>query len=233
MFKELLDALTTKFEGVNAAVLSRIAHKLEATAKTPEEVKTAVEGVTIQQVIDNEGDRRATDAQKTAVANYEKKHGLKSGKPISDNTDQGGDGDQPTPKPANPKDGSDSVPDYVKQILESNKRLSERLDTMERNRTATSRREQLQSITKTIPDYLQKPYELADVASLSEEDFANLIANVQKQVGEISDNLNAEGVVFGRPTAGGSGLNPKELSKADLEAINHRTGTQEEGAQPF
>lgn len=48
MRKELLDALKAKFEGVSDAVLGRMADKLAKTATTAEQVKTAVEGVTIQ-----------------------------------------------------------------------------------------------------------------------------------------------------------------------------------------
>lgn len=73
MYKELLEALTTKFQGVSETVLSRIAHKHEDTAKTLEDVKTITEGVTIQQIIDGEADRRATEASTTAVKNYKKK----------------------------------------------------------------------------------------------------------------------------------------------------------------
>ena len=45
MKKEILEALTTKFPGVSASILGRIADKLAKTATTAEQVKTAVEGV--------------------------------------------------------------------------------------------------------------------------------------------------------------------------------------------
>ena len=69
MHKIALDALKTRFEGISESVLDRMAKKIAKTATTAEEVKSTVEEVTIQQIIDAEGDRRATDAQKTAVAN--------------------------------------------------------------------------------------------------------------------------------------------------------------------
>ena len=77
MRKEILDALKAKFTGVSDAILGRIADKLAKTATTAEQVATAVEGVTFQQVLESYGDSRATEAQQTAVSNYEKKHGLK------------------------------------------------------------------------------------------------------------------------------------------------------------
>ena len=82
MRKEILDALKAKFTGVSDAILGRIADKLAKTATTAEQVATAVEGVTFQQVLESYGDSRATEAQQTAVSNYEKKHGLKDGKQV-------------------------------------------------------------------------------------------------------------------------------------------------------
>ena len=106
MRKEILDALKAKFTGVSDAILGRIADKLAKTATTAEQVATAVEGVTFQQVLESYGDSRATEAQQTAVSNYEKKHGLKDGKQVkggasaehNDEPDnQHGNGDNDTP----------------------------------------------------------------------------------------------------------------------------------------
>ena len=69
MKKEILEALTTKFPGVSVSILDRIATKLAETVTTAEQVKTAVEGVTIQQVIESYGDSRATEASNTARKN--------------------------------------------------------------------------------------------------------------------------------------------------------------------
>ncbi|MCM1225431.1 MAG: hypothetical protein NC548_64395, partial [Lachnospiraceae bacterium] len=83
MKKELLDALKAKFPGVSDNVLDRIATKLAKTVTTAEQVKTAVERVTIQQVIESYGDSRATEASNTArenaVKDYETRYGLKDG----------------------------------------------------------------------------------------------------------------------------------------------------------
>ena len=57
-----MNALTTKFPGVSATILGRIADKLAKTAVTAEDVKTTVDGVTFQQVLESYGDSRATEA---------------------------------------------------------------------------------------------------------------------------------------------------------------------------
>lgn len=80
----ILAALQTKFTGVDAKILGRIAKKYAktATGTTEADAKTIVDGITFQQVLESHADYRATEAQKTAVANYESKHNLRDGKPI-------------------------------------------------------------------------------------------------------------------------------------------------------
>lgn len=86
IYKEILGALKTKYVGARETILDRVARNLAKTVTKPEEVQTAVDGVTFQQVLDSYGDSRATDATKTAVANYEKKHGLRDGKSVAAET---------------------------------------------------------------------------------------------------------------------------------------------------
>ena len=119
MYKEILEALKTKFNGVNETILGRVAKKLAETATTAEEVTTAVEGVTFQQLLDSNGDARATDAVKTAILNYERKHNIKDGKPILK--------DEPEPQKTepNPTDNGDQMPSWAKAILEGQKQLDE------------------------------------------------------------------------------------------------------------
>ena len=92
MKKKILELLKTKFEGVSESILDRIAEKLAKTVTTEEQAATSVEGVTLQQVLEAYGDSRATEATKTAVSNYEKRHGLKDGRKIGTD-DHDGDGD--------------------------------------------------------------------------------------------------------------------------------------------
>ena len=72
MRKVILEALKTKFEGIDAKVFNRIAAKLAKTVKTEEEATTAVEELTLQQVIDSYSDSRVTEAQEKAIGSYEK-----------------------------------------------------------------------------------------------------------------------------------------------------------------
>lgn len=124
MRQQILDALKAKFSGVSEKILGRIADKLAKTATTAEQVTTAVEGVTFQQVLESYGDSRATEAQQTAVHNYETKHGLKDGQKIDNGSgSQGGTQTVQTP-PA----GGEQVPAWAQTLIDSNKKLEERLN---------------------------------------------------------------------------------------------------------
>ena len=103
--------MKAKFQGVNESILGRIADKLGKTITNAEQITTAIEGVTFQQVLESYGDSRATEAQQTAVRNYETKYGLKDGAKI----------DQQKPK----EDKQDDVPAWAQSILDANKQLSE------------------------------------------------------------------------------------------------------------
>jgi len=82
MREKILNALKTKYAGVDAKTLERVADKLGKTVTTEDAVQTAVDGVTVQQLMESYGDARANEAQASAVKNYEKQYGLKDGKAI-------------------------------------------------------------------------------------------------------------------------------------------------------
>lgn len=225
MHKIALDALKTRFEGINEKVLDRIAKNIAKTATTAEEVKSTVEEVTIQQIIDAEGDRRATDAQKTAVANYERKHGLKDGKTIEPS-----DPNEPTDTPdvKVPED----MPQWAKAIVETNAKLQQQLSAMSSERITNDRKRQLSAVVEQLPENLRKPYDRMSLDGLSEEQFNATLEDVKTEVVGIVDDLKQSGLVFSRPMEGNSGKTA-ELTKAQLESITHRDGTPSKGAQPF
>ena len=102
----LLAALQTKFPGVDAAILTRIA-KNKAEGVTDENaVNSIVEGIAFQDVLNSYGDFRAGDARLTAIRGYEKQHNLKDGKPM-------GKEETIPPKP------EDDVPGWAKELIAS------------------------------------------------------------------------------------------------------------------
>lgn len=218
MKKELLAALKAKFEGVNESILSRIADKLAKTTTKEEDVATAVSGVTIQQIIEGYGDSRATEAQQSAVRNYEEKYGLKDGEKLQD----------PKPKPQ-----EDTMPEWAKQLVAENKTLSERLGRMDGERITAERKQKLSAVFKKLPENLRKPYERMSVDKLSDEEFTTLVGEITAEVEEIASSVKSKGAVFGRPAAHQGADNSQELSKEEQEAIASRNVALKDGEQPF
>lgn len=82
MKEKLLALLKTKFQGVDDAILDRIAIKKAEGITDEGQLPTIAEGIGFQDVLTSYGDFRAGDASVRAVGNYEKKHNIKDGKPI-------------------------------------------------------------------------------------------------------------------------------------------------------
>lgn len=230
MKKEILEALTTKFPGVSVSILDRIATKLAETVTTAEQVKTAVEGVTIQQVIESYGDSRATEAsntaRKNAVKDYESRYGLKDGVKTTTTTTTGGE--QPTGGSAtDPTTGGiDETPAWARALIE-------RIDRMENAKTTETRTQQLNAVISKLPESMRKAYERLPLDKYSAEEFTALIADITTEVEGIADDTAAQGAVFGKPSASTGAQNKTELTEAQKAAISHREGIPANSNQPF
>lgn len=229
MKKELFDALKAKFPGVSDSILDRIATKLAKTVTTAEQVKTAVEGVTIQQVIESYGDSRATEASNTArenaIKDYESRYGLKDG--VKTTTTTTGGEQQPTGGSATNQDGGDSeTAALLKQVLE-------RMDKMEAAKTTNTRKQQLNAIIEKLPENLRKPYERLPLDKYSEDEFNSMLGEITTEVEGIANDAAAKGAVFGKPSASTGSTTKTELTEAQKAAISHREGVPAADGQPF
>ncbi|MBQ3213282.1 MAG: hypothetical protein IJN45_08840 [Alistipes sp.] len=214
MKKEALDALKAKYPGVSEAILSRIADKIAKTAKTQEEVTAAVEGVTFQQVLESYGDSRATEAQQTAVTNYEKKHGLKDGKKVETGGEQkpgetGGEGEGNKGGAAG---GSDLAAQIAAAIAAEMKPLKDELAAIKGEKTANSRKAALNKVLEGAPEKIRQRYEkdFARMTFNDDEDFNAWIGEITPDVEAITSDFNAKGGVVGRPKGGAAGNGDKE-----------------------
>ena len=220
MKKKILEALKTKFEGVSETILDRIATKLAKTASTEDQVATAVEGVTLQQVIESYGDSRATEAQQTAVRNYEAKYNLKDGKPEKI------DGGEPNKGKATEASGAENTPAWVKA-------LTDRLDRLEASRTAENRKQQLGKVIDRLPENLRKAYERLPLDGYTDEQFSTVLSEITTEVQGIAGETAAKGGVFGKPSVANGNNNQQVLTDAQLKAISHREGVPAQGENPF
>ena len=83
MKKKLLEALKTKFVGVDEAILERMATKKAEGVTDESQITGIVDGINFQDVVKSYGDYRANEANVSSIKNYEEKHGLKDGKPVT------------------------------------------------------------------------------------------------------------------------------------------------------
>lgn len=106
----ILAGLQTKFSGVDAAILTRVATKKAEGITDASQVPTILEGVGFTDVLNSYGDYRSGDASFKSVLNYEKKHNLKDGKPVEI--------EKPIEKP-NEKPNPEQQPDIEKMIADA------------------------------------------------------------------------------------------------------------------
>ena len=147
IFEQILAGLQQKFAGVDTATLTRIATKKAEGVTDETKVNSIVEGISFQDVMQNYGDFRAGQAQTSSIANYEKKHGLKDGKPIEN------------PKPEPPKPDPKPVAKLIADgIAAGIKPFSDKLAAFEAKEAQAQRMAQISSVAKKygIPDFMLK-----------------------------------------------------------------------------
>ena len=192
ILEQILAGLQTKFTGVDAAILTRIATKKAEGVTDETKVNSIVEGISFSDVLNSYGDFRAGDATRTSVQNYEKKHNLKDGKPIEN--------PNPNPNPK-PEDKKDDVPAWAQALIDSNKNLSTELSALKQEKLQATRQEQIMAKAKDygIPETFAKRYAIPDDADLDTffKDAKQELANI-----------------------GFSGVNPPESAETKIEKEN-------------
>lgn len=233
MKQQILTALKAKFVGVSDAILDRVATKLAQTVTTAEQVQTAVDGVTFQQVLESYGDSRATQATQTAVHNYETKYGLKDGVKVTPPEQQPPVVPPVTPPVTPPAGGAEAVPAWAQALIESNNSLKNELAQMKTARTTETRKQQISTLIEKLPENLRKAYSRTPVDGLTDEQFTALVGEITTEVGDIQSSIQQKGAVFGKPAAQNGGNQGAELTKEQVAAISQRDGAAQGQGQPF
>ena len=145
MKEKLLIALKTKFVGIDEAFLNRIATKKAEGVTDESEITAIVDGMSYQDVFKSYGDYRANEATISSINNYEEKHGLKDGKPVTGGNEDG-----------KGKDGkkiytAEELDEYFNTKLEERwKPFQKRIDTYEAERTKSQRQATITSVMKEL-----------------------------------------------------------------------------------
>lgn len=126
-------------------------------------VNSIVEGISFHDVMQNYGDYRAGQANISSVANYEKKYGLKDGKPIEGSQQQ---------QQQQQESGEGEKPDIAKMIADGIsagiKPFADKLAAFEAKEAQAQRNAQVASVAKKygIPDFMLKDRNIPDDADL-------------------------------------------------------------------
>lgn len=217
--KVILDALKEKFSGVDEKVLNRIARSAAKTVKDEDEAKAFVEDLTIQQVIDIYTDSRVDES----ISTYEKKHGLKDEKPLDadDKTDDAAKDkkdDKQDQKNGDGKgnEGKDDVPAWAQALIDSNKALSERLDSFEKGKTADARKSRFLEAIKDAPDKFRERKEKAygRLSFADDADFESYLEELAEEVEDAKADAEKQGATVTPPKGGSKGGNEYKPSAA-------------------
>ena len=209
MNKIILEALTAKFEGVNAEILTRVADKLATKATTEEEAKTLAEGVSFQDLLDRYADYRVQQASS------------KQPKPAPQEPKPAPAPQEPKPAPApqepkQPNEPSDVLPEWAKE-------LKAELESYKAQEANAKRLGKLKDILKELPESLRGRYE-RDFSRLTfkdDEDFTQWVEELTPDVSSILEDYKKMGGSVTNPKGGGGNQEPTisaELQKKIDEA---------------
>lgn len=205
MNKIILEALTAKFEGVNAEILTRVAEKLATKATTEEEAKALAEGVSFQDLLDRYADYRVQQA-----SSKQPKPAPQEPKPNDP---------KPAPAPQEPKpnnEPSDVLPEWAKE-------LKTELESYKAQEANAKRLGKLKDILKELPESLRGRYE-RDFSRLTfkdDEDFTKWMEELTPDVSSILEDYKKMGGSVTNPKGGGGNQEPTisaELQKKIEEA---------------
>lgn len=168
------------------------------------------------------------DIERAAVLAYERKYGLKDGKPAEGaqpaanaanaaQTAQAGNGTKDT---NGAKESTEGAPAWAQGVLEAVERLAGRVAEMEQTRVETARREELLGLVARLPEPMRAVYARLPLGGLSEAAWGEEKARVAKEVEGTVQALAAQGVRFAPPQGGdGSAARGAEATAEELKAV--------------
>jgi hypothetical protein len=209
MEQKLFEALKLKFTGVSDATLKRIANKKAVGVKEEAEIPALIEAMTYDAVISSEVDFRITDANKKAVENYETRHGLREGKPISEPT--------PIPQPiTDPNNIQKMIADAISAVVAP---IQEKVLGFEKEKTQSQLMGKLTSKLKE-KGISEAFYKGRNLTIETEADIETVATTIEADFEAFRQEQANEGVVISVPQAGAGGNTTGTLGAKIAEAQN-------------
>ena len=206
--KTALEALKTKFDGIDESVLSRVASTISKTAKTEEDALAKVEDMTLQGVINSYTDSRVSDASEKITKTFEEKYGVK-------NPDDGKkEGEEKAPDDAKGKEGTgadNDMPSWFKAFADAQQKTNEtflaKFQSMEAGKTAEERKATIEKLLDGAPEKMKKSIlrEFGRSQFKDDKDFDSWVEEITPDIEDATEAFKAQGGVSTPPKSGSAG----------------------------
>ena len=211
MKDKILTFLKSKLTGVSELFLTGVADTFSKTVKEEKDIETVISDGVIETLkfsatqLQVEGDKRATEASKTALKNFQEKYGLKEdGTPIKKEEkkkDEKPDPDEPAWFTAFKKEQGETI-DTLKSKLEKQEE--------DKTLTALSAKVKAHEKLKDIPQSYLKGRNLVPK---SEAEIDQLAIAIETDYNGFKQEMAEKGVVISQPPEGGG--TPSDKSSID------------------
>ncbi len=212
MKEKIVTFLKSKLPGVSESFLSGVADTFSKTVKEEKDIETVFTDGIVETLkfsvsqLQIEGDRRATEAQKTALKNFQEKHGLnEDGTPIK--------------KVGRPKkdvdpdsDDDEKIPKWAEKFLADQSELKQKFEAQTQEKTSAALAEKVtkHEKLKDIPvSYLKG----RNLVPKSEAEIDQLVASIETDYNSFKQEMAEKGVVISVPPTGGG--SPSDKSTID------------------
>ncbi len=207
MKEKIIVFLKSKLIGVSESFLSGVAEHYSKTVTEEKQIETTFTDGVIDllklnaNLLQSEGDKRATEAAKTALKNYQEKHGLdENGKPIEDPTKRG---------PGRPRKDVEPDPDepkwftaFKKEQQEATEKLTAEIEKQKQEKTLASLAEKVSKHDK-LKDIPVSYLKGRNLIPRSEAEIDQLAAEIENDYNGFKQEMAEKGVVISVPPAGG------------------------------
>ncbi len=209
MKEKILTFLKSKLTGVSESYLLGVAEHYSKTVTEESQIATTFTDGVVEFVklnaglLQTEGDRRATEAQKTALKNYQEKYGLdENGKPKAD----------PSKKDVTDPNEPAWFTAYKKEQEIKQTELANKLQKQEQEKTSAALSERVMKHEK-LKDIPQSFLKGRNLIPASEAEIDNLVASIEADYNGFKQEMADKGVIVSPPPAGGG----SSVEKSDID----------------
>jgi hypothetical protein len=204
MKEKILAFLKSKLTGVSESFLSGVADTFSKTVNEEKDIETVFTDGIIETLkfsasqLQIEGDRRASEAQKTALKNFQEKHGLnedgtpikKVGRPSKKDVD------------SDNSDEDEKIPKWAEKFLSDQAELKQKFEAQTQEKTSAALVEKVTKHEK-LKDIPASYLKGRNLVPKSEAEIDQLVAGIETDYNGFKQEMAEKGVVLSIPPTGG------------------------------